>query len=152
MKFRVFKSFLPGIILLLSTLISSSLVNGQVNVLFCTHNTPTQDRITVVLDNIVDFAPDAGHIAKGGMDAVAIFRQYRSRIRHIHFKDMDSNQNWVEMGQGIIDYKTIVEDLSKTDYYGWIMIEDESARAEDDPDGVTIENGKYLAGVGLLQP
>ena len=101
-------------------------------------------------EGIVDFAPDAGHIANGGMDAVAVFRQYRSRIRHIHFKDMDSNHNWVEMGQGIIDYKTIVEDLSKTDYNGWIMIEDESARAEDNPDAVTIDTGKYLQKIGLL--
>jgi len=49
----------------------------------------------VLLDSldsrIVGFAPDAGHIAKGGMDAIEIFNTYRSLIKHIHFKDITTS-------------------------------------------------------------
>ncbi len=90
------------------------------------------------------FAPDSGHIAKGDMSPVRIFKEYASTIRHIHFKDMTSDGRWEQMGKGDIDFKTIVQDLEKNGYEGWIMVEDESARAEDDPDSVTLENGDYV--------
>ena len=97
---------------------------------------------------VVGFAPDAGHIAKGGMDAPEIFRRYRSAIRHVHFKDMAADGKWVEMGQGTIDFPAIMADLRANDYAGWIMVEDESPRAEISPDAVTLDNGKYAAACG----
>ena len=92
----------------------------------------------------VGFAPDAGHIAKGGMDPTEIFRTYRSLIRHVHYKDMTPDGIWTEMGTGSIDFSTITANLRETGYSGWIMIEDESPRAENDPDGVTRRNGRYV--------
>jgi inosose dehydratase len=106
--------------------------------------------INGLLEGIVDFAPDSGHIANGGMDVVTIFSQYHSRIHHVHFKDMDIKHQWAEMGQGIIDFKTIVDNLKKTGYKGWIMVEDESLRAEAQPDQVTIDNSKYLKEIGSI--
>jgi inosose dehydratase len=94
---------------------------------------------------VVGFAPDAGHIAKGGMDAPEIFRRYRSAIRHVHFKDMAADWTWTPMGQGVIDFPAILADLRAVGYAGWIMIEDESPRAEISPDAVTTDNGKYVA-------
>jgi len=102
----------------------------------------------VLLDGLdakaVGFAPDAGHIAKGGMNVVEIFRRYRPAIRHVHFKDMAADGTWAEMGRGVIDFPTIVADLHQGCYAGWIMVEDESPRAEVDPDLVTDENGRYV--------
>jgi inosose dehydratase len=92
----------------------------------------------------VGFAPDAGHIAKGGMDPVEVFRDTLGLIRHVHFKDMDPAGAWEEMGRGCIDFHALVDLLRQADYRGWIMIEDESARAEKDPDAVTLDNGKYI--------
>jgi len=88
------------------------------------------------------FAPDSGHIAKGGMDPVAVIKDHLSIIRHVHFKDMDSDGNWVKMGQGIIDFLGILEALKE--YSGWVMIEDESSEALIDPDQVAIDNGLYI--------
>ncbi len=88
--------------------------------------------------SIVGYAPDAGHIAKGGMDPVAIFQEYGAVIRHVHFKDMTPD------GAGAIDFDAIVSVLKQHDYRGWIMVEDESPRAETDPDAVTVANGEYL--------
>ncbi len=92
----------------------------------------------------VGYAPDAGHIAKGGMDPLAIFTKYAPAIRHVHFKDMDTHGGWTEMGQGSIDFPGLVGALIAHDYRGWVMVEDESPRARMDPDGVTRSNGRYL--------
>ncbi|MCC6443497.1 MAG: sugar phosphate isomerase/epimerase [Armatimonadetes bacterium] len=108
----------------------------------------TEEDYRVLLDGLdavaVGFAPDAGHIARGGMDPVKIFGEYRPLIRHVHFKDMDSSGGWAEMGQGMIDFPAIVASLHETGYTGWIMVEDESPRAESDPDAVTLDNGRYV--------
>ena len=93
---------------------------------------------------LVGFAPDAGHIAKGGIDVVKLFREYVSVIRHVHYKDMTAAGAWALMGKGDIDFPTITADLDKAEYQGWIMIEDESPLAEVDPDAATRQNGEYL--------
>jgi len=49
-----------------------------------------------------------------------------------------------EEGKGCIDFAGIVAVLRQHDYRGWIMVEDESPRAEVDPDTVTRSNGTYL--------
>ena len=48
------------------------------------------------------------------------------------------------MGEGKIDYPAIIKYLAETGYLGWIMVEDESPRAETDSDGVVAEDGKYM--------
>ena len=93
---------------------------------------------------VLGFAPDAGHIANGGMDVASILRQYASVIRHVHFKDRASAGGWALMGKGNIDFPTITTELKKAGYQGWIMVEDESPLAEVDPDAATRHNGIYV--------
>jgi inosose dehydratase len=93
---------------------------------------------------VVGFAPDTGHIAKGGMDVITIFKTYRPLIKHIHFKDINASGGWTAMGAGIIAFPAIVTMMRDTGYTGWIMIEEESPEAEVDPNTATAENGEYL--------
>ena len=79
---------------------------------------------------VVGFAPDTGHIARGGMNVIDIFKEYRKLIRHVHFKDIDATGEWTGMGAGIIDFPWIVKMLRDTGYQGWIMVEEESREAE----------------------
>jgi len=94
--------------------------------------------------DLIGYTPDAGHIAKGGMDVYEIFEQYREFIKHIHFKDIDSNNHWAAMGDGIIDFEKIVNYLNQTNYTNWIMVEEESKKAEKDPDNAMRKNSKYV--------
>lgn len=109
----------------------------------------TGDDYRIMIDGLdpeyVGYAPDAGHIAKGGMDPVAIFEQYADRIGHVHFKDMTTSGQWALMGDGSIDFSAIIQVLQNIDYQGWIMVEDESPLAETDPDAATRRNGEWLA-------
>jgi inosose dehydratase len=93
---------------------------------------------------VVGFAPDTGHVAKGGIDVLEIFESYRPLIRHVHFKDISAAGEWTAMGAGTIDFPRIVTRLRETGYDGWIMIEEESVEAEADPDAATTKNGDYL--------
>ena len=98
---------------------------------------------------VISFAPDTGHVAKGGIDVLALFETYRPLIQHVHFKDMNAAGEWTAMGAGVIDFPRIVTRLRDTGYDGWIMVEEESAAAETDPDGATTQNGGYLRKVLL---
>ncbi len=93
---------------------------------------------------VLGFAPDTGHIAAGGMDAVAVLQAARPLIRHVHFKDVTASGEWATMGAGAVDFPRIVTMLKETGYAGWVMVEEESRAAERDPDAATLQNGRYL--------
>jgi inosose dehydratase len=84
------------------------------------------------------------------MDVVSIFKKYGSRIRHVHINDINANHSWTEMGSGIIDFNSIVDNLKAAGYDGWITMDDESLRAESQPNQVTFDNGQYLKANGLF--
>ena len=65
----------------------------------------------------------------------------------IHFKDIDSNHEFAVMGEGIADFKAIVDFLKETDYQGWIMTEDESPEAVIDSDRIVLADGKYMKSI-----
>ncbi len=94
--------------------------------------------------DVLGLAIDSGHLLNGNVDLYAFIRKVRPLIRHIHFKDIDANHTWASMGEGITDFPAVVDYFRETGYDGWIMIEEESKAAEADPDGVTLQNGRYV--------
>ena len=113
----------------------------------------TADDYEVLLEGIdsnIGFTPDAGHIAAGGMNAVELVRYYRDRIDHVHFKDIHPGGAWAATGSGLLDFPAIVSFLVKTGYNGWIVLEDESEDARQNPDAATHHNGEYV--LEVLQP
>ena len=107
--------------------------------------TADYERLLPMLDpNLCGWTPDLGHMAKGGVDIMTFIRKFRPIINHLHFKDMYDDGRWALMGQGIINFKEVVQYLVDTDYDGYIIAEDESEYAEKNPDGATIEIGKWM--------
>lgn len=96
---------------------------------------------------LAGYIPDAGHIARGGMDPLTIIRTYLDRVVHVHFKDKTANGEWAPMGVGVIDFTGITRFLQSSGYDGWLIVEDECAAAVDDPDGVTMADGRYMRDV-----
>lgn len=88
--------------------------------------------------------PDAGHIARGGQDVLACFRAHRARIAHVHVKDVDASGSWQALGDGTIRWTELLGYLADTDYSGWIVAEEESAFARQDPDAAIRRNCEYL--------
>lgn len=90
------------------------------------------------------YCPDTGHIVKGGMDVYEIFTTYLSNIGHVHMKDITAEKKWAPNGEGIIDFPRLMKILDEADYDGWIVFEEESDAAREDPDAATLKNGRYL--------
>jgi inosose dehydratase len=90
------------------------------------------------------WTPDVGHLANGGMDPLAMMRQYSSLINLVHYKDWDGQPEFCEMGTGKVDFAAITDWLVTLNFKGWIICEDESPRAIHDPDGVTLDNGTWV--------
>lgn len=95
----------------------------------------------------IGFAPDAGHMMNGGMDPLKLIKEHRDIVQHVHFKDMAPDHKWAIMGEGIGDFRSIVDFLHETDYQGWIMTEDESPEAEADSDKVVLADGAYMKNI-----
>jgi inosose dehydratase len=107
----------------------------------------TSDDYEVLLEGLPDsvgFTPDLGHVARGGMDPLAVVKQYRARVNHVHAKDMDRAGRWALIGTGDVPVAEVAGLLHRTGYQGWFVLEDESELAERDPDAVAAQLGRYV--------
>ena len=108
----------------------------------------TRDDYEILLNgldhNTIGYTPDVGHMAKTGMDPLAVMREYRSIINLVHYKDMYEDGRWAPTGEGIIDFIGITQFLIDTNYEGWIIMEDECDEVIASPDEVTLQDGHYV--------
>lgn len=103
------------------------------------------DTLEAVLPERVGFAPDLGHVARGGMDVLETVKRFRERIDHLHVKDMFADGRWAPTGDGVIDIVGTMRYLDETGFTGWAAFEDESDLAERDPDEATLRAGRWVA-------
>lgn len=108
----------------------------------------TEEDYKVVLEaldtTVTGWTPDVGHIINGGMDPLSKMKEYASLINHVHYKDWDGNPEFTLMGNGKVDLLSITQWLKDINYSGWIICEDEGVEALDDPDFVTLHDGKWI--------
>jgi inosose dehydratase len=109
----------------------------------------TAEDYAVILEKldsrVTGWTPDVGHMANGGMDPLEMMKRYASLINLVHFKDWNGVPEFCLMGQGKVDFAAITRWLVAQRYAGWIICEDEGPQALDDPDGVTLHDGKWIA-------
>jgi inosose dehydratase len=108
----------------------------------------TEEDYKVVLESldttVTGWTPDVGHIINGGMDPLEKMKEYASLINHVHYKDWDGNPEFALMGKGKVDLLSITQWLKDTNYSGWIICEDEGVEALEDPDFVTLHDGRWI--------
>ena len=103
------------------------------------------DAILESLDsNVSGWTPDVGHIRNGGMDPLEIMKQFKELINLVHYKDWNGEPEWALMGKGKIDLVSITRWLEAIKFKGWIICEDEAPEALENPDEVTIHDGKWI--------
>jgi inosose dehydratase len=103
------------------------------------------DRMAGLLDPLINFTPDLGHIARGGMDPMAVVRHWGDRVDHVHVKDLGPDGSWAEIGTGVVDVPAVLDHLAARGFPGWVTFEDESPSAEHDPDAAVARNGDYVS-------
>ncbi len=102
------------------------------------------DRLMATTGSSVKLLLDTGHATFAGADPVALARRYRTRIAHLHCKDVRPalmqealGQDWSFLdsvvagaftvpGDGGVDFSPVLRALP--DYSGWLVVE-----AEQDP-------------------
>jgi inosose dehydratase len=71
---------------------------------------------------LVRFGFDIAHLARGGGDPLALFRQYIDRLDYVHLKDLKGD-TFVELGQGTLPIPEVYRVLCDHGYDGWIVVE-----------------------------
>lgn len=85
--------------------------------------------LDIFLKEIPDmaFEADTAWIKAGGEDIVNYMQKYADRIPMIHAKDLDIDGNITELGNGVIDFKAVV-DFAKTANVEWISYEQDTTK------------------------
>ena len=97
----------------------------------------------------VNWNPDTGHIVRGGQDLIDTLRTFGARIRHVHLKDADAQNEWQPLGKGVCDVPAALALLEQeVGYSGWIVGEEEFADARHDQIGAIVGNREYLRSIG----
>ena len=110
---------------------------------------------------------DTGHYAYGGGDPLDGLRRHADRIWHVHFKDChpdiaaDARREacdyfeavgrgvFCELGQGAVDFKTVLAELQGLGYEGWIVVEQDVLPGMGSPLQSAQRNRQFLKGLGL---
>ncbi|GHB57309.1 sugar phosphate isomerase/epimerase family protein [Persicitalea jodogahamensis] len=108
----------------------------------------TAEDYRVVLEgldtSVTGWTPDVGHIINGDMDPLEMMQKYASLINHVHYKDWDGEPEFALMGQGKVNLLAITQWLKDQNYSGWIVCEDEAEMAVEEPDHVTLHDGRWI--------
>ena len=107
------------------------------------------DRLMETTGEAVHLLLDTGHATWGGADPARLARHYRTRIAHVHCKDVREAVMWqanredwsfcrsvlagvyAVPGDGLIDFTAVLKELK--DYAGWLVVEAEQDPEKADP-------------------
>jgi len=131
----------------------------------------TPDEVEILMNStdpdLLGLVLDAGHYKFGGGDPILALKKYGRRIWHVHFKDCDdriaalARQNtldyfesvrhgvFCELGKGSVDFPAIVQQLQRTMYEGWIVVEQDVLPGMGNPKVCARRNREYIKSLGL---
>ncbi len=110
---------------------------------------------------------DTGHFEYGGGNAVDGLKAFWNRIWHVHFKDCHPavanqarqqgldyfqavrNGVFCELGQGSVDFPTVLKELQNRGYQDWIVVEQDVLPGMGTPLESATRNRNYLKTLGL---
>lgn len=136
------------------------------------HHTATFVEAPWEIERVLDLTDvglllDTGHLRLGGGDPTTALREWGSRINHIHIKDVhdevlagviadaaDMPEAWrrgvfCELGTGDVDLESFFAELSRSDYSGWLVVEQDmvpqSPQDAADAEASQVRNRAWLA-------
>jgi inosose dehydratase len=108
------------------------------------------DAIFARLDpDLVGWVPDTGHILRGHADILDTLKAHQPRIRYLHLKDVDSAGTWAMLGEGACDVPAVIDLVAAAPQFnGWLVVEEESDTAADDPAAAVKANRETVRRLG----
>jgi inosose dehydratase len=123
--------------------------------------------LTLTDPKLVGLCLDTGHLRFGGGDPLACLRQHRDRVWHVHFKDCSPSVHeaaragawgyfeslkhgiFCELGCGDVNFPAVADELRRTKYAGWIVVEQDVLPGMGAPKECAQRNREYLRGLGF---
>lgn len=117
--------------------------------------------------SLVGLVLDTGHITYGGGDPLKVFEQHAGRVWHVHFKDYDPGvardarakglgylaavraQLFGELGTGAVDFAAVTSALTRNQYDGWIVVEQDVFPGYGTPKESALRNRAFLRSLGI---
>ena len=105
---------------------------------------------------------DTGHLAYCGQDYLAVLKKYAKRIAHVHLKDIRPEVvekvkkeklsflqgvragAFTVPGDGCIDFASVFDELDKSGYEGWMIVEAEQDPAKANPLEYALKARDYI--------
>jgi len=72
---------------------------------------------------LVGFTPDTAQLALGDFDVAATIERYLDRTSYVHFKDLDGDRRFIELGSGHVDFPPLAKMLTDAGFDGWIVVD-----------------------------
>ena len=85
---------------------------------------PFERFLELVDPTLVRFCPDTAQLTLGDYDTPAFIEKHVDRVDgYVHFKDLDSERRFIELGAGTIDFPRVWRTLAKAGFNGWIVVD-----------------------------
>jgi len=129
----------------------------------------TDEQVRLALERLdVGWCLDTGHLLIGGTDPVAFVRDHGDRIVHAHLKDVDTSIAarvrsgelsfqaatklglFVPLGQGDAGVAAAMNELARHGYDGWLVLEQDTAISDGDPDAERAPLADVTASIAFL--
>jgi len=97
--------------------------------------------------DLVHLTIDIGHCTRCGCNPMEIIQSYKDWINHVHFRDISKDGILVQIGDGIIDLKSVYKLLESIGYKGWVIVEHDWVlleRAKATPVESAKKAGKFI--------
>jgi inosose dehydratase len=98
---------------------------------------------------LVGWAVDTGEIFRSGQIAIEAMAYHRSRIGHVHLRDVGRAGQWRPLGQGVGDISAAIGLLAESDYQDWLVVEEQSIEAWTAPDRSIVIDLQYAGRFAL---
>ena len=121
----------------------------------------TPQAVDAIMDaadpNYVKLELDVAHYFQGGGDPAAAVRKYKGRLLFMHLKDVvpskstSNGYQFVELGQGRVDFKALLAALEETRFRGWGVVELDGERpgSTRSPEESARMSRQYLESLGV---
>lgn len=74
----------------------------------------------------VALVPDLGWVMRGDMEPVDFLREFGDRVKALHFKEFTFDEQFTELGKGVVDLKTAYEYIKHRNL--WIIAEQDTCK------------------------
>lgn len=90
--------------------------------------------------SLVFLVPDVGWVVRADVSPVDFVQEHRARIKALHFKDFTFDEQFTELGTGIVPFQEIYEATKDTDW--WIVAEQDKCKGK--PFDSAMQNATFL--------